>query len=68
MKGLEGQTVGKYEMVRSIGEGNMGTVYLARDPFALRDVAVKVPRRKQLDPLEIEEVMREQNVEFGYAS
>ena len=29
MKGLEGQTVGKYELVRTIGEGNMGTVYLA---------------------------------------
>lgn len=42
MKGLEQQTLGKYELIRQIGVGNMGTVYLARDAFALRDVAIKV--------------------------
>ena len=42
MQGLEGQTVGKYELGREIGEGSMGTVYLARDSFALREVAIKV--------------------------
>ena len=42
MQGLEGQIVGKYELIRPIGAGSMGTVYLARDPFALRDVAIKV--------------------------
>lgn len=42
MKGLENQTLGKYELIREIGRGSMGTVYLARDPFALRDVAVKI--------------------------
>ena len=55
MKGLEGQTVGKYELVRTIGEGSMGTVYLARDPFALRDVAVKVAT---LPPAENERAAR----------
>ncbi len=42
MKGLESQTLGKYEIVRQIGRGSMGTVYLARDPFSLREVAVKI--------------------------
>ena len=42
MKGLENQTLGKYELIRGIGEGSMGTVYLARDPFSLRDVAIKI--------------------------
>jgi hypothetical protein len=42
MKGLEGQQVGKYELLRAIGQGSMGTVYLARDPFSLGEAAVKV--------------------------
>lgn len=42
MRGLENQTLGKYELIRMIGEGSMGTVYLARDSFSLHDVAIKV--------------------------
>jgi serine/threonine protein kinase len=34
--------LGKYELVRKLGEGATSTVYLARDPFAQRDVAIKV--------------------------
>jgi len=34
--------IGKYEIVREIGQGATSTVYLGRDPFAQRDVAVKV--------------------------
>jgi serine/threonine protein kinase len=34
--------LGKYELIRKLGEGASSTVYLARDPFAQRDVAVKV--------------------------
>ena len=33
---------GKYELVREIGRGGMGTVYLGHDPFADREVAIKV--------------------------
>lgn len=34
--------IGKYEIIREVGRGNMGTVYQAYDPFADRDVAIKV--------------------------
>jgi eukaryotic-like serine/threonine-protein kinase len=34
--------VGKYPVVREIGRGATGRVYLARDPFAEREVAIKV--------------------------
>ena len=42
MRQPELQNLGKYELVREIGRGSMATVYLARDPFALQDVAIKV--------------------------
>lgn len=34
--------LGKYELVRKLAEGATSTVYLGRDPFAQRDVAIKV--------------------------
>ncbi len=43
------QTIGKYELIRPIGDGNMGTVFLARDPFSLQDVAVKIATPKPAD-------------------
>ncbi len=55
MKGLESQTLGKYELVREIGRGSMGTVYLARDPFSLRDVAVKIA---DVDPKSSQRIAR----------
>ncbi|HTP25535.1 MAG TPA: protein kinase, partial [Anaeromyxobacteraceae bacterium] len=36
------QTIGKYHLVRELGRGATGKVYLADDPFAKRKVAVKV--------------------------
>ena len=42
---LEGQHLGKYRLDRKIGAGNMATVYLARDPFIDRQVAIKVAHR-----------------------
>ena len=42
MPSLENTTLGKYDIVREIGRGNMATVYLGKDPFADREVAIKV--------------------------
>ena len=39
---LENETLGKFDLIREIGRGNMATVYLAHDSFNARDVAVKV--------------------------
>lgn len=39
---LEGQALGKYQVLKIIGRGNMATVYLGQDPFVDRPVAIKV--------------------------
>jgi eukaryotic-like serine/threonine-protein kinase len=36
------ERIGKYELIRELGAGATSTVYLARDPFADREVAVKL--------------------------
>ena len=36
MSSLENTTLGKYDILREIGQGNMATVYLAQDPFSDR--------------------------------
>ena len=36
------QSVGKYQLIRELGKGATGKVYLADDPFAKRQVAIKV--------------------------
>ena len=49
-------TFGRYEILREIGRGSMGTVYLARDPKINRDVAVKTLEYSQVEPPELPEV------------
>ena len=39
---LENETLGKFDIIREIGRGNMATVYLGHDSFSARDVAIKV--------------------------
>jgi eukaryotic-like serine/threonine-protein kinase len=41
------ETIGKYPVIREIASGATSRVYLARDPFAERDVAVKVMKFSQ---------------------
>jgi serine/threonine protein kinase len=49
----------KYEVIRRLGRGGMGTVYLARDPALDRLVAIKVLRDALLDDELLERFMRE---------
>jgi predicted Zn finger-like uncharacterized protein len=60
--GSEPARVGRFALIEKLGAGSFGTVWRARDTKLDREVAVKVPRRASLDPLEIEEVMREARV------
>lgn len=39
---FEGRSLAKYQVIRRIGGGSMGTVYLGHDPFLDRPVAIKV--------------------------
>jgi serine/threonine-protein kinase len=49
-------TFGRYEIIREIGRGAMGTVYLARDPKINRDVAIKTLAYAEVEPAELAEV------------
>src|SRR6185295_12333978 len=46
------QHVGKYELVKLLGKGATGSVYLAMDPFGQREVAIKVLDNMPGDPEE----------------
>jgi serine/threonine protein kinase len=49
---VQNQHVGKYELVKLLGKGATGSVYLAMDPFGQREVAVKVLDSTPADPEE----------------
>jgi formylglycine-generating enzyme required for sulfatase activity/tRNA A-37 threonylcarbamoyl transferase component Bud32 len=52
MTGATGQTLDRFEILDTLGQGAFGTVYKARDPKLDRVVAVKVPRRDNIGPRE----------------
>ncbi len=51
-------TLGRYEIVRELGQGAMGTVYLGRDPKIQREVAIKTLRYAEVDEDQLREVKR----------
>ena len=46
-----GRRIGKYEIVREIGQGGMGVVYEAFDPDLRRTIALKVLKKEDADRL-----------------
>jgi serine/threonine protein kinase len=46
---FQGQTIGKYRILSSLGSGGFGAVYLAEDTWIHKKVALKVPHRQNID-------------------
>ena len=53
------QTIDRFEIVSRLGAGGFGTVWKARDRELDRIVAVKIPRKGQLGPADVEQFFRE---------
>ena len=49
-------TLGRYEILRELGQGAMGTVYLGRDPSINREVAVKTINYTDIEAEELNDV------------
>lgn len=46
---LQGQKVGKYQILRSLGSGGFGAVFLAKDTWLNTEVAIKVPHKQSVE-------------------
>jgi eukaryotic-like serine/threonine-protein kinase len=63
---LQAALAGEYSLVRELGRGGMGVVYLAREVQLDRDVAIKVlPSHLALDPAARERFLREARIAAG---
>ena len=52
------ERIGKYDVIREVGRGSTGVVYLSHDPYYRRDVAIKVYRKETGDDPERARVAR----------
>jgi serine/threonine protein kinase len=61
LKSVGSRTIpfGRYEILRILGEGAMGSVYLAQDTVLQRQVAIKVPKLDDSDSDHLERFYRE---------
>ncbi|MEX0641062.1 MAG: protein kinase, partial [Pirellulales bacterium] len=53
------KSIGHFDLIEQIGAGAFGTVWKARDRDLDRTVAVKIPRKGQLETAEAEQFLRE---------
>jgi serine/threonine-protein kinase len=49
-------TLGRYEILKELGRGAMGTVYLGKDPKINRDVAIKTLRYEEFDEEQLADI------------
>ena len=62
----QGQTIGHYTIIRQLGKGGMGEVYLADDTKLDRQVAIKVlPDAVRQDPERLARFRRKAKAAFG---
>ena len=57
MQDLTGKKIGRYKILKSIGEGGMATVYLSEDTNLERQVALKVIRAERVTPEQLPRIM-----------
>ena len=53
------KTIGRFELVNEVGKGAFGSVWRGKDPQLDRTVAIKIPRKGQLNQAEREQFFRE---------